>query len=218
MTISQMTRLWCLLSVIGSSLSAEQPADHVPFGADGSCSGDWCRPVEGGSGICTYLNVFYRTNQSDDAELDYTRAAVHPGCVELHLGFSHPGWLGDVGAKSLAAELHRAPNLERLEIGSNHVGDEGVKALALALEQHQKLKYLGISVSLFGKAGAGAIAKLLRHSPIVWLDLGSNTLGTAIVCVFAPVCPTARARVPPLPCHCDSAATAFAPVPAYDPA
>ena len=157
----------CFLMVVGS-LGSEPPVDR------GSCDGDWCQSLEG---TCTFLNVFRRHNESTDAELDFTRAAIHPSCIELRLNFAHPGVLGDVGAKSVAAALSRAPNLELLEIGSNYIGDEGAKALALALAQNLKLRFLTLSVSRLGKAAAEAFASLLKNSPIIRLDLKSNALG-----------------------------------------
>ena len=157
----------CLLMVVGS-LGSEPPVDR------GSCDGDWCQSL---AGTCTFLNVFRRLNESMDAELDFTRAAIHPSCIELRLNFAHPGVLGDVGAKSVAAALSRAPNLELLEIGSNYIGDEGAKALALALAQNLKLRFLTLSVSRLGKAAAEAFASLLKNSPIIRLDLKSNALG-----------------------------------------
>ena len=173
----------CFLMVV-SSLGSEPPVDR------GSCDGDWCRSLEG---TCTFLNVFRRHNESTDAELDFTRAAIHPSCIELRLNFAHPGVLGDVGAKSVAAALSHAPNLERLEIGSNYIGDEGAKALALALAQNLKLRFLTLSVSRLGKAAAEAFALLLKNSPIIRLELNSNALGALtrtrcmLPCASAPL-------------------------------
>jgi Ran GTPase-activating protein (RanGAP) involved in mRNA processing and transport len=104
--------------------------------------------------------------------------------------------LGDVGAAAVAALIRerRAPALETLYLGCNHIELAGVEALVEALaDPSSPVRALWLKRNLVGPDGAAVLARLLDRQPnLELLDLTNSGLGDAGA---VPILAALRAQV-----------------------
>ena len=88
--------------------------------------------------------------------------------------------LGDRGAAAAAAMIrdNRAPALETLYLGCNHIAEQGVAELAEALAlPHSPVQALWLKRNPVGPGGIAALGALLRTGKLRLLDLTNTMLG-----------------------------------------
>jgi len=73
--------------------------------------------------------------------------------------------IGPAGAKSIAEQLHRCPQLKSLDLHYNDIGPEGAKAIAVQLHHCPQLQRLKLDGNKIKDAGTKILAEQLHRCP-----------------------------------------------------
>lgn len=90
----------------------------------------------------------------------------------------HHNPLDDEGARLLATELNRFPQLKTLNLANTHLSDFGLQQLAIGMAKHSGILNLDLSNNLFSESGLLDFASHWGNLTIQSLTLSGNTLSS----------------------------------------